>query len=116
MFISRRTYLRTTVLGAASLAVPETLSHAAAPTQEPTTSTPVKNIIDWHTHWISPGEIKYLSARTKAPFITRDDQGQQVLQRVTDATSDAGKPFPIWPQATDIEARLRHLDAVGVQR
>jgi hypothetical protein len=76
----------------------------------------VKNVIDWHTHWISPGEIKYLTVRTKAPRITLNEQGQQVLQRVTDATSDASKPFPLWPQATDIEGRLRHLDAVGVQR
>ncbi len=116
MSVSRRTYLRATALGAASLVIPETYSRGETAAPEPPTSTPLKNTIDFHNHWISPGEIKYLTARTKAPRITVNDRGEQVLQRVTDATSDAGKPFPIWPQATDIEGRLRHLDAVGVQR
>jgi predicted TIM-barrel fold metal-dependent hydrolase len=116
MSISRRNYIRTTVLGAAALAIPDTVSRAASSTPNATASTPVKNIIDWHNHWISPSEIKYLTARTKAPRITINEKGQQILQRVTDATADASKPFPIWPQATDIEGRLRHLDQVGVQR
>jgi predicted TIM-barrel fold metal-dependent hydrolase len=114
--ITRRNYIRTTLLGAASLAVPSTLSRATTPDPSTTVSTPTKNVIDWHNHWISPAEIKFLSARTKAPRITINEKGQQILQRVTDATSDASKPFPIWPQATDIEGRLRHLDQVGVQR
>jgi predicted TIM-barrel fold metal-dependent hydrolase/MFS family permease len=116
MSISRRDYIRTSVLGAAALAVPETFSSAASSTPTATASTPVKNVIDWHNHWISPAEIKFLSARTKPPRITINEKGQQVLQRVTDATADASKPFPLWPQATDIEGRLRHLDQVGVQR
>jgi predicted TIM-barrel fold metal-dependent hydrolase len=116
MSISRRDYLRTSALSAAALAIPEALSRAASVVPTPAPTPPVKNVIDWHTHWISPREIKYLTARTKAPRITLNEQGQQVLQRVTDATADASKPSPIWPQATDIEGRLRHLDAVGVQR
>lgn len=115
MSLTRRHSIRTNASGAA-LAVPETLSHSSTSTPGPATSTPVKNIIDWHNHWISPSEIQILSARTQAPRIIVNAKGQQVLQRVTDATSDAGTPFPIWPQATDIEGRLRHLDQVGVQR
>ncbi|AHF94776.1 hypothetical protein OPIT5_26540 [Opitutaceae bacterium TAV5] len=73
-------------------------------------------ITDWHTHVITPTEIRILSQRTKTPRIITDADGGRVIARATDATGPATHPFPLWDTATDVEARLRHLDENGVER
>ena len=73
-------------------------------------------LVDWHNHWISPTELRLLQARTTAPRIVADAEGKLRFERVTDATGAAGQAYPVWPAATDLAARVRHLDEVGVQK
>ncbi|QJU58350.1 amidohydrolase family protein [Sphingomonas sp. AP4-R1] len=74
-----------------------------------TSATP---IVDLHSHWISPSAVAALSARSFGPRITVDADGTRALHRSTAGQSTP--PFPLGPQWFDIDARLRHLDEIGV--
>ncbi len=114
---TRREFLQTTALAASAAALPAVLR--SAPTDTPASSAPPPApgvLVDWHNHWISPSEIRLLSARTQAPRIATGDDGKLHFERVSDATGAAGRPSPLWPAVTDVTARVRHLDEVGVQR
>ncbi|MFT4198717.1 MAG: amidohydrolase family protein [Pseudoxanthomonas sp.] len=69
-------------------------------------------IIDLHSHWFSPAALALLEARHYGPRIGRDAHGRPALHRA--GAGVAQPPFPLGPQWFDIEARLAHLDAVGV--
>jgi len=113
---TRREFLRTAALGAAAVtALPAALRSAPAAAFGAKTE-PLTGIIDWHNHWISPNEIRLLSARTTAPRIFTDAKGQRVFERVTDATGAAGPAAPLRETSIDIPSRLRHLDETGVRR
>jgi predicted TIM-barrel fold metal-dependent hydrolase len=112
---TRRQFLRHATLGATTATLLPALLKASADSL-PATTKPLTGIIDWHNHWISPTEIRLLGQRAKAPRITTGGNGEKLLERVTDATGSAAQPFPIWPAATDIEARIKHLDENGVAR
>lgn len=73
---------------------------------------PVGPVIDLHSHWFSPSTVSALSARTYGPRIALDARGRRVLHRP--ASGQASPPFVLGPQWFDIDARLRHLEAVGV--
>ncbi len=70
--------------------------------------------MDWHSHIITPGEIAFLEKRTQAPKVFVDDEGRKVLENVTTVSAAAGKPSPTGP--SDLETRIKHLDASGIQR
>jgi hypothetical protein len=111
---TRREFIRNAALSTAFAATIPNPPHASP--QAKTDPGPRRGIIDWHSHWVSPSEIRILAKRTRAPRIITDAGGRQLLERVTDATGSAAQPFPVWPAATDINARIRHLDEMGVQR
>lgn len=71
-------------------------------------------IIDWHTHWLSERTLDLLGRRTQAPRVVRDAQGQRFLQGT--GPLRAGLGLPIGAGWSDIDTRIAHADAVGVQR
>jgi len=85
---TRRRFLRTAALGLGATAVPRA---ARAFGNQPATSAGARAIVDWHAHWVGPHVVELLAARSGP----RPPQG-------------AG-----W---FDIDARLRDMDANGVQR
>jgi 5-carboxyvanillate decarboxylase len=66
--------------------------------------------IDWHTHWLSPGSVAILSQRTSLPRIDKGDDGQLTFVGILP------KPLKLALEFTDVDARLKHLEAVGVDR
>ena len=96
---------------AAALSAPR-LSALAADTA----SAPLgrRIVADWHSHFFTHAELRALSSRTQAPRITLDAQGKPWLQNITTASAAAGKPGVYSP--SDVQARLAHLDAHGIER
>src|SRR6476661_1697299 len=85
---TRRRFLRTAALGLSAAATPRA---ARALVQPSNSQAPPLSIVDWHAHWVGPHVVELLTARSGP----RPPQG-------------AG-----W---FDIDARLRDMDANGVQR
>jgi len=115
MKINRRHYLKISSLAAIAASLSPKLlwgSQASGQTSQP---EPTPGVIDWHSHWISPTEIRVLSQRKTAPRIITNDKGQQIIQ-VPDNATGVGQPFPIFPRNTDLDARIKHLDQSGVSR
>jgi predicted TIM-barrel fold metal-dependent hydrolase len=116
MSSTRRTFIQVAGLGAAASALFPKLARSspdsglAAPPVEQ--DTPV--LVDWHSHVITPGEIEWLSGRPSAPRVITDEKGRTVLQNVTTVSAAAGKPSPT--SASDLETRIKHLDANRIQR
>jgi predicted TIM-barrel fold metal-dependent hydrolase len=116
----RRDFLRTSALGLAAASVPASLRAAApAPAAAPaivssSTAIPRGAIADWHTHWIGPRVVKLLSERRAAPRYVINAQGEKfAVGKGETAPLPGAKPqASIW---FNIEERLAHLDAVGVQ-
>ncbi len=114
---TRRDFIYSTVLGAAAASSIPSLLKANAPAEtaaSKTSSSPGSILVDWHSHWVSPSEVRLLRARTKAPRLFDNAQGVQVMENLPTASSAANQPSP-W-LLSDIETRIRHLDSVGVQR
>lgn len=65
--------------------------------------------IDWHNHWLSPGSVALLKARTTGPRIENRD-GSLFF-----ATEGIGR-LRLAPAFTDVDARLKHLDEAGIDR
>jgi predicted TIM-barrel fold metal-dependent hydrolase len=111
---SRRDFIRNTALGLAAAA---TLPALRADDPKPVPSAkpgPLSIPVDWHSHVITPGELKFLAGRTKAPRVTFGPDGQALFENVTTVSSavhGASKTAP-----SDIATRIKHLDAAGVQR
>ena len=116
MKTTRRRFLVLAGIGAAG-ALPKALRAdipaTAAPAPAPNTPAPAV-LVDWHSHVITPGEIKALAGRSKAPRVTFDEKGQSLLENVTTVSAAAGRPSVTL--ASDIETRIKHLDANNVQR
>ena len=89
---TRRTFLRTALLGAAAGSIPGFARAVAIEGRQTTrTAGAAPAIIDWHAHWVGPRVVELLAAR----------------------------PSPRPPQGAgwfDIDSRLRHMDEAGVQR
>jgi len=89
---TRRTFLRTAMLGAAAGSVPGFARGLAIEARQTTRPAGAPSaIIDWHAHWVGPRVVELLAAR----------------------------PSPRPPQGAgwfDLESRLRHMDEAGVQR
>lgn len=89
---TRRTFLQATTLGIAAGALPALAQASSSDAdQSATQPAPAPSLIDFHAHWVGPRVVELLGNRTSP----RPPQGQSWF---------------------DIEARLRHLDQVGVQR
>lgn len=106
---SRRTFLRTTALGATAVTLAR--GAGAAPAARP---EPLKIPVDWHSHIITPGELSYLATRKKAPRVITGSDGRTLLENVTTVSAAAREAAPTAP--SDLATRIRHLDAAGIQR
>lgn len=121
---TRRQFLGTAALGAASAALLG--SHTAHAAEAATTTTaapaaprsvaiPRGSIIDWHTHWIGPRVTRLLQARTSGPRLVINDRGERfpVAAGETAPAPGAKPQSSVW---YDVQERLAHLDQVGVAR
>jgi len=114
---TRRSFIHATALAAATATLPRLLradpsGTPAAPV--PATPSADRILVDWHSHVITPGELRLLAGRTKAPRVFTDDQGRTVFENVTTVSAAAGKPAVTI--ASDVATRIKHLDASNVQR
>jgi predicted TIM-barrel fold metal-dependent hydrolase len=117
---SRRSFLRTSALGIGIAGMLPDLVRSA-PSASPGSGTagsgagePFPIAVDWHSHVVTPGELRYLAGRTAAPRVVVDSQGRTLLENATTVSAVGGKATVTSP--SDIETRIRHLDANGVQR
>ena len=75
---------------------------------------PPRALVDWHSHYVSNAELKFLSARKQAPRVILDAQGVSRLENITTVSAEAGEPSEF--SRSDIATRLANLDQHGVQR
>lgn len=117
MSLARRSFLRTAVVTAAAPVLARAASSPGAAPQVLTRSpgAPRGAIVDWHTHWIGPRVTKLLHERRSGPRLVITDRGErfQVAAGAAQPPAGATPQSPAW---YDTEARLAHLDAVGIQR
>jgi len=99
---------------AAAAALPRKLGAAAPDATASASSESLPVLVDWHSHVITPGELRFLAGRTHAPRVFTDSQGRTVFENATTVSAAAGKPAPA--TASDLATRIRHLDANNVQR
>jgi len=118
MSSTRRSFLRTSALGLGAIsALPQMVraapsADAAQPAAVP--PPPIDVLVDWHSHVITPGELRFLEHRSQAPRVFTDAGGRRLFENVTTVSAVAGKPSPAVP--SDLVTRIRHLDANRVQR
>ncbi len=105
---SRRQFLVSSSMAAAALLpLHGRISAAFADTQG------TRVLVDWHSHYASNAEVRFFSARGQAPRIVTSAEGISRLQNVDTASFAAGAPAVF--SASDIPARIRHLDQYGIQ-
>jgi predicted TIM-barrel fold metal-dependent hydrolase len=68
--------------------------------------------IDWHNHWLSPQSVEFLKKRTVAPRIV--ENSDKSLSFITDDNGGPGLKLAL--EFTDVDARIRQLNRVGVSR
>jgi predicted TIM-barrel fold metal-dependent hydrolase len=100
----RRDFLRGAGALAALGSLPA-LAHAA--------STP-RILVDWHAHFVTQAEIAFLRKRSAAPRVFDGPDGVSLMENLSTASFAAGKPSPF--SASDIDARLRHMDQHHIGR
>ncbi len=112
--IHRRDFLRTAALAAA--ATPTVLRSAADPAAAPTAPLvpDLKPLVDWHSHLITPGELRFLAGRTRAPRVFADASGQPLFENVTTVSAVSRAPSKALP--SDLGTRIEHLASNGIQR
>lgn len=108
---SRRQFLRATGLAGAASMLPGAALAAAVPGPAP--SAP-RVLVDWHSHFVTEAEIRFLRARTLAPRVFTDGAGRSLMENVDTVSAAAGAPSPF--DASDIGARLRNMDQNGIER
>jgi predicted TIM-barrel fold metal-dependent hydrolase len=77
-----------------------------------TPATP-RVLMDWHSHFVSKAEIRFLASRKRPPNMVTGADGISRLQNVDTASSAAGEPGDLSP--SDLEVRIRQLDDNGIQ-
>lgn len=118
MSISRRQFLQSSSLGALAAVSSPTILGATSdessshPHADPVRPLPVE--VDWHSHVITPGELAFLSKRNAPPRVFTDAKGRTLFQNVTTVSSEARRPSETSP--SDLDARIRNLDAHNVKR
>jgi predicted TIM-barrel fold metal-dependent hydrolase len=70
-------------------------------------------LVDWHSHYVSQVELKFLAGRSQVPRVITAADGTTQLDNATTASAKGG-PAPFAP--SDIQARLRNLEQNGIQR
>ena len=121
---TRRDFLRAGALGAAAISLLPSLGRAAEGPAPATASTPgaasgasqapLDILVDWHSHWISPSEVRLLAKRAAAPRVFTNAEGVEVFENLTTASFVARKPSPL--VLSDLAHRAKHLEANHVQR
>jgi len=119
MSLSRRDFLVGAVAAGGGLAAPglvrTALGGGAAETAAADPAEPVGPIlVDWHSHFITQGEIDFLAGRSRPPRIIRDAEGGTLLENVTTRSALARAPSVL--SVSDLETRVAHLDAAGIER
>ncbi len=71
-------------------------------------------LVDWHAHFVTNAEIEFLRERTAAPRVFDGPDGVSLMENLTTVSFAAGKPSPF--SASDIDARIRHIDKLGIRR
>jgi predicted TIM-barrel fold metal-dependent hydrolase len=116
--LTRRRFIQHSALAAAVL--PSTTGLWASPASgvsgEPEAQPPAtpRVLVDWHSHFVSNAEIKFLAARRQAPRLLTAADGATQLQNIDTASAAAGLLSDFSP--SDIAARLSHLDQNGIER
>ena len=119
---SRRQFLRQAALGAAAASLAPSFLRGAdtsATDSRPAASAAgVSNrlvpLVDWHSHVVTPGELRFLSGRPQAPRVFTDAQGRQLFENLTTVSSVSREATPTSP--SNIPQRIQHLEASGVGR
>lgn len=76
-------------------------------------STPSRRVlVDWHSHYMSDAELNFLAQRTAAPRLIRSADGTASIDNVATASGE-GLGFQ-GVARSNIEARLRQMDAAGI--
>jgi predicted TIM-barrel fold metal-dependent hydrolase len=98
-----------------SPATPPTLTTPPAPTHPPSpaATTAPRVLVDWHSHFVSKAEIRFLSSRQEPPRLVTDPGGSTFLDSPATASSAAGR---LEYSPSDIDARIQHLDQHGIAR
>ena len=71
-------------------------------------------LMDWHSHYVSDVELRYLAKRSKSPRVLTAADGSTQLQNADTATAEGGPPGAF--SRSDIATRLRQLDNNGIAR
>lgn len=107
--LNRRQFLNGALATAATLSAGLHSRSTLAASGQPTT----RALVDWHSHYVSRAELKFLASRTQPPKLVTAADGSTQLDNAT-TVSAIGGPGPFSP--SDIQARLRNLDQNGIQR
>jgi len=101
----RRSFLRGAGALAALASLPAVVS-AASPAP--------RVLVDWHAHFVTHAEISFLRQRQTAPRVYDGADGVSLMENLDTASFAGGKPSPF--SASSIDARLRHMDQLGIGR
>jgi predicted TIM-barrel fold metal-dependent hydrolase len=71
-------------------------------------------LVDWHSHYVSDAELRFLAQRRKPPMLVTGKDGIRRLQNADTASAEGGAPSDF--ARSDIGARLAQLDANGIGR
>lgn len=69
------------------------------------------SIVDWHTHWLSPGALAFLQTRTQAPLVRATPAGG--LEFLVNS-SVLSRALPIGPSFHDAATRIAHIAEAGI--
>lgn len=103
--VSRRALLRTGALAAGASLLPGGLLRAA---------TGPRVLVDWHSHYVSDAELRFLAKRTVPPMLVPGADGRPRLQNADTASAEAGGPSEF--SRSDLGVRLKQLDDNGIAR
>jgi predicted TIM-barrel fold metal-dependent hydrolase len=111
----RRQFLRGAAgVGLGALVLGAGLPALAAAATGKGTGTSSRVLVDWHAHFVTKAEIDFLRKRGAAPRVFDGADGVSLMENLTTASFAGGKPSPF--SASDIEARIRHMDQLGIGR
>jgi predicted TIM-barrel fold metal-dependent hydrolase len=112
--MDRREFLAGSVAAVATAAAATTVTARWSAAAGVEASSP-RVLVDWHSHFVSNAEMKLFASRHEAPRLLTGPDGVTRLDNV-DTASAAAAGHPSEFSASDIPARIRHLDKNGIQR
>lgn len=90
------------------------LAGTLRPSDVLTAPAALRALVDWHSHYVSDAELKFLARRERAPRLITDADGQTRLENITTVSGVASAMNTL--TRSDIAARLRNLDQHGIER